>query len=369
MKKKLALFFNLFSKQSETLEAKNNDIKVKTIISLILAAGSLVLTIINIIVLSGKIGTADEREAYFMLISTICLTVLFLVCALLVGVFKLRTASNIITSIAIAGVFSFYAIIGGNMGFAILWIVIVPAVSTMYLSFKFGFFISLYFLIFLIVLFYIPGVNEWRVSCGFYAYNSEFVRRFPPLYAIAFVISMFLSGQKIYYANKSEYNSLFDPMTGIRNRRFYADEVNRLLSAPVPESFVVVSLDLNGLKLINDTYGHNYGDFAITETARLMKKVFDGKEDQLYRTGGDEFFAFIIDSDDKIAEKVQDLKRKTADVKIRDWPLSLSIGVAKTQDFAGMDISFLMSVAEKEMYKDKEQFYKDAKMDRRRRTI
>jgi len=86
-----------------------------------------------------------------------------------------------------------------------------------------------------------------------------------------------------------------DPLTGIGNRaKFYkeifeyADRVDRGESAGV----LIIYMDLNNLKLVNDMRGHNYGDLYIKSAVSVIKSVLDGKG-EVFRTGGDEFVSLI----------------------------------------------------------------------------
>ena len=76
-----------------------------------------------------------------------------------------------------------------------------------------------------------------------------------------------------------------DQLTGIRNNTSYIRMLNHLLDHPVPVG--VAFADLNGLKYLNDTYGHEYGDQALRHLAEVCMEYFE--KDQLYRISGDEF--------------------------------------------------------------------------------
>lgn len=88
-------------------------------------------------------------------------------------------------SVCVIIMFSFYAVIGGNDGFAILWILLIPAAMPL-LNFRSGMLVSSYFLIFLFLLFYSPLSNLLQ-----YEYGEIFCVRFPLLYAISYGISWF----------------------------------------------------------------------------------------------------------------------------------------------------------------------------------
>ena len=90
-----------------------------------------------------------------------------------------------------------------------------------------------------------------------------------------------------------EREANIDPLTGLRNRRAYDAAVVNLDSSTEP--YAIVMFDLNDLKTINDRYGHEKGNAAIQNLARLICDVF--KHSPVYRIGGDEFVAILTRRD------------------------------------------------------------------------
>ena len=93
----------------------------------------------------------------------------------------------------------------------------------------------------------------------------------------------------IYYAFVTEVYGKYDRMTGIRNNSYYRSVITRNLYT---ENFSVIMADANGLKRINDTYGHDIGDRLIRIVALCITKAV-GKNGSVYRTGGDAFVDII----------------------------------------------------------------------------
>ncbi|MEN9558796.1 MAG: hypothetical protein RLZZ502_7 [Pseudomonadota bacterium] len=88
-----------------------------------------------------------------------------------------------------------------------------------------------------------------------------------------------------------EYLGKHDTLTKIRNRAYYDDELVRVQrSGPFPVGIML--LDLNGLKEVNDEYGHTIGDAMLRRMGEVLKKVFDEK-DCVARIGGDEFIVLL----------------------------------------------------------------------------
>ena len=108
--------------------------------------------------------------------------------------------------------------------------------------------------------------------------------------------------------------------------------------------------DLNGLKAINDNYGHSNGDKLICTAADTFKMVFP---DNSYRIGGDEFV--IIEQNierDKYEERITALKNI-----MQDKQVSISIGVLWREQVD--DLEALLKAADKLMYMEKEMYHKN----------
>lgn len=149
-----------------------------------------------------------------------------------------------------------------------------------------------------------------------------------------------------------EKESLFDSLTGLRNRRaydLYIEEVEKGENLPV--SFIVV--DCNDLKETNDTFGHLVGDELIRMTSVVLRDVLPERF-QLFRTGGDEFVSILpgidINQANKYAEEIIELEHS---FRIRNNTLSLAIGTA-CWDNRDIDIRDIIKDADMAMYSNKE---------------
>ncbi len=92
--------------------------------------------------------------------------------------------------------------------------------------------------------------------------------------------------------------ALKDPLTGVRSKNaflLHQKEINEAIDAGTQEAFAVVVCDVNGLKVINDTYGHKAGDEYIISASRMICDIF--QHSPVYRTGGDEFVAVLQNRD------------------------------------------------------------------------
>jgi diguanylate cyclase (GGDEF)-like protein/PAS domain S-box-containing protein len=129
------------------------------------------------------------------------------------------------------------------------------------------------------------------------------------------------------------YLSFHDALTGLYNRAYYEDAIARLEKGRSAYPITVFSMDIDGLKAVNDTIGHHEGDNLIVRCADFLRSVFR-TEDLIARIGGDEFVVllprtgkeFVLEVEKRL---VKELKNFNQGEKI---PLSLSYGFATSYD-------------------------------------
>ena len=146
---------------------------------------------------------------------------------------------------------------------------------------------------------------------------------------------------------KLQEMSTIDALTGLNNRYALAARIKALVNRP----FAVINLDVNGLKEVNDTDGHDAGDKLLTDASDLLKSVFDLKD--IYRTGGDEFVV-IIDDIDEIT--LNNKLLEFYDKQIEDGHVSFAVGFHYSM--GDEDVETVLRMADKHMYEDKELYYK-----------
>jgi diguanylate cyclase (GGDEF)-like protein/PAS domain S-box-containing protein len=152
--------------------------------------------------------------------------------------------------------------------------------------------------------------------------------------------------------------SVVDELTGLYNRRgFLAFSEQHLSSIQrTNKSLMVVYADLDGLKQINDSFGHMEGDRALTKTAELLVETFRSS-DVLGRLGGDEFTVFAaVEPDGGVEGALARLNRKFAAfnaTKTAPYKLSISVGLAIMNPDEAETIEQLMARADKAMYENK----------------
>jgi len=153
-----------------------------------------------------------------------------------------------------------------------------------------------------------------------------------------------------------KYMSFHDDLTGLYNRAYFAEEIARLgkdLSRSMPVT--IVSIDIDGLKLINDTFGHKVGDEFLIMAAKIISTPFRGI-DMIARVGGDEFCIILPSTDYQVA-----LGKKAEIVKLIDEHndknpsirMNMSIGVATSKGVERENIYDVYCRAEENMYEYK----------------
>jgi diguanylate cyclase (GGDEF)-like protein len=147
-----------------------------------------------------------------------------------------------------------------------------------------------------------------------------------------------------------------DSMTGFCNRTFFEEEMSRMnekLSVLKPISIIVI--DIDGLKITNDTFGHNAGDELLIKAADIIRSAVRS-HGTISRIGGDEFCILLPNTDQKTAQE-----KAEAIVKITDLmngsntliPISMSVGLATSGDDDDEDIYSIYRRADDDMYRYK----------------
>ena len=156
--------------------------------------------------------------------------------------------------------------------------------------------------------------------------------------------------------------ALTDELTLLYNRRCYKDDVAELNKHPLPKNLVLLSVDVNGLKLANDTLGHYAGDELISGASKCLLTAV-GNHGKVYRTGGDEFMAILFTYNFSAIEQA-------LISNVLNWhgeyirELTLSYGYATYADFPDTSLKELEKIADKNMYINKEHYYMEKGIDR-----
>jgi diguanylate cyclase (GGDEF)-like protein len=152
--------------------------------------------------------------------------------------------------------------------------------------------------------------------------------------------------------------ALTDDLTGLYNRRgFLTLAAQQLKLAHRMESGLsLIYADLDSLKWINDTFGHDEGSAALCKTAEILRETFRDS-DIIARLGGDEFTVLVIETSSPNPEIITTrLQEKLADYnaqRTHSYELSLSVGIAYLDPKSPVPIEELMATADERMYENK----------------
>lgn len=151
--------------------------------------------------------------------------------------------------------------------------------------------------------------------------------------------------------------AITDDLTGIFNRRgFLASATQQLkLAHRNKQSVLLFFLDIDNLKVINDSFGHREGDLALIRTVDALEETFRDS-DVLARLGGDEFAVLAREASTSNIQLILSRLEKnleTSNAEEFRYKLSLSVGVARYDPQSPASIGELMAAADQDMYKHK----------------
>ncbi|MBQ0058812.1 MAG: GGDEF domain-containing protein [Lachnospiraceae bacterium] len=158
-------------------------------------------------------------------------------------------------------------------------------------------------------------------------------------------------------------NSNTDQLTQLSNRRAYENDITKL--DPRDKNLVYVSIDLNELKVVNDSLGHEAGDELLKGISKCMKQSFES-HGKVYRIGGDEF-AVILHAEDVQLEAIKVAFKEKTDA----WQgnlvekMSVSCGYATSEECQDRSVQQMAHLADERMRQNKAAFYRTKGVDRR----
>lgn len=172
------------------------------------------------------------------------------------------------------------------------------------------------------------------------------------------LITMENSDERFQLLEELQHFAKHDDLTGLFNRRFFFENVRKLLGTDTSHVFTgaIIMLDIDDFKVINDSMGHQTGDGVLQAVSVCINRTLT--QDALAcRFGGDEFLLFLPGRDLKVAmEEAIQLKKAIAEIESTRNSvanITVSIGVAAATIHTAEDIDMLISAADKAMYKAK----------------
>jgi len=161
------------------------------------------------------------------------------------------------------------------------------------------------------------------------------------------------------YNRELHNRSLRDELTGLYNRRGFMTlglqqfEYSKLNK----RRFIILYADMDGLKIINDKYGHNEGDFAIMKTAEILNRSFRSM-DIVARLAGDEFTVLVVDAGEDyagvVSDRLEKLFKEHNEAAGKPYRLSVSIGILCFNPSMRTTFEELLSKADQLLYEQKQ---------------
>ena len=149
-----------------------------------------------------------------------------------------------------------------------------------------------------------------------------------------------------------------DELTGLFNRRGFIANVERILSDPVNYNKVAILCfsDMDNLKMVNDKFGHDDGDFALRTVAGVLREAFRDT-DVIGRLGGDEFVVLAITGTDcniaGIKDRIERVTKRHNETAGKPYPIAMSTGIYKFKCSPDIDIYDILDRADRLLYEEK----------------
>ena len=159
-------------------------------------------------------------------------------------------------------------------------------------------------------------------------------------------------------------NSLLDEMsksdelTGLYNRRGFIDYTQKAISDPGNrgKKALILYADMDNLKMVNDKYGHDDGDFALREIGSILKDAFRNT-DIIGRLGGDEFTVFAIVGIDHyeaaIRQRIEAISKRHNEAAGKPYPIEISAGIYEFECSPDIDLYEILDIADERLYAEK----------------
>lgn len=154
--------------------------------------------------------------------------------------------------------------------------------------------------------------------------------------------------------------STHDQLTGLYNRRGFFQKMNEFISLKENNGkyLYLFMIDMDGLKYINDNFGHGEGDFALSALANALKNM---SEDEIIcaRIGGDEFICSFIDeatgkySSEAFGQQMDAVLKNVKDTSGKTYPIAASVGMMKAEITENLDLDSIINRADSKMYRNK----------------
>lgn len=164
-----------------------------------------------------------------------------------------------------------------------------------------------------------------------------------------------ITQHKMEQKNLAEFAYL-DPLTGTYNRRYCFLQLEKVMESQIP--FALVMIDINGLKVVNDTYGHTMGDQYINSVVASLRKGIR-ETDVLCRLGGDEFVLILKNCPANITyNKMGAICKEIEGDRTNEYQMSISYGAVFVEEDNEYTAADLLVMSDEKMYEFKQAFKK-----------
>ena len=144
-----------------------------------------------------------------------------------------------------------------------------------------------------------------------------------------------------------------DSLTGVRSKRYLVDNGEAYIRNSANQPVWAMLIDIDFFKKINDTLGHISGDHVLAELGNKLNQSFP--LDMVVRFGGEEFAVLMINlSQEEALQKAENLRKEVAKLKPANVDLTISLGLSSMQDHPDSNLTQLLSLADKALYRSKE---------------
>lgn len=149
-----------------------------------------------------------------------------------------------------------------------------------------------------------------------------------------------------------------DELTGLFNRRGFITNFEKVISDPlnVDKVAILCYVDMDNLKMVNDKFGHDDGDFALRTTANVLRESFRDS-DIIGRMGGDEFVVLAVTGIDcdvsGIKDRIERVTKRHNESAGKPYPIAMSSGIYKFKCAPNVDIYEILDNADRLLYEEK----------------
>lgn len=325
-----ALMRNQYLSESKATQ----NLRSKIAVQLITAVLFLIMSITNI-----------HAKSYEMLAATLFGFIAYIVLSIVAIRTKNVKFCNYSSSIVCAAIFTAFVIVGGNDGFASLWIALLPIFMMVIMDFALGLIISLILQGFLFVVFWTP-INQLLL----YQYHEQFCLRFPLYFSAATLLALVTT----ISLQKSQYNEMVlarcDSLTGLANRRHAYEMFDKAFAdASIPHS--VVMCDIDHFKKVNDIYDHAFGDEVLVTVSDYITKLLPENYIKS-RWGGEEFLIAANEPIDSVYEKIEVLREaiNAHDFHCNGDHIKISMTFGISEYYHSADLKDAIITADNRMY-------------------